>query len=233
MRLNPSLLVLSVLISACSATTSSRNIRTAGAVALIDVTSERDKDSVVAAEMVIGGASSNTYMILEGGDELSAEVGGTRKTMVAVGKGDYEARFPVSEGEFVVSFQREGDDDAPNSRGTMGPPFDIENAHGETPVSRASGTVTLTWSPLDPSADVVVELDGDCVIHDTRKLGGDTGTFVLAPEELRAWKSKKDNTCAVDVQVTRTRTGETDAALDRDSRIRLHQVRRSRFISAP
>ena len=87
MRLNPSLLVLPALISACSATTSSRNIRTAGAVALIDVTSERDKDSVVAAEMVIGGASSNTYMILEGGDELSAEAGGTRKTMVAVGKG--------------------------------------------------------------------------------------------------------------------------------------------------
>lgn len=233
MRSLLSLLVISVMVSACSATTSSRNIRTAGAVALIDVTSERDKDSVVAAEMVIGGAHSNTYMILEGGDVLSAQAGGEKKTMIAVGKGDYEARFSVSEGEYMVSLEREGDDNAPNSHGVMGPPFEIQNAQGETPISRETGTVTLTWTPLDPSSDVVVELDGDCVIHDTRKIGGDTGSFSLAPGELRAWKSKKDKTCAVDVEITRTRTGETDPALDRDSRILLHQVRRTRFISAP
>lgn len=233
MRTAATLLCLSGLAVGCSATTSSTNIRTAGVVAVINVTSERDNDAVVGAEMVVGDASSNTYLVLEGGDALVAGAGGEKKTLSAVGGGDYEARFPVSEGEFIVALEREGDDDAPMSRGTLGPAFTIDNPQADTPISRESGTWTITWTPADPGAEVEVELDGDCVIRESERLGTDTGSFTVAPGQLRPWKSKKDQTCAVDVQITRTRMGETDPALDRDSRFLLHQIRRTRFISAP
>ena len=56
----------------CSATTSSRNIRTAGLVALVDVTSEQAQQARVSADVVVGGQHSNTYVVLEGGDKLVA-----------------------------------------------------------------------------------------------------------------------------------------------------------------
>lgn len=221
------------LVVGCSATTSSRNIRTAGVVALIDVTSEREGEAMVATELVIGGASSNTYMILEGSDRLTASIGSDTRVMTAVDEGEYEARFALGEGDVTVAFERDGDDDAPSSRGAIGPGFAIKALPEETPVSRDKDVLELSWTPVDPQANVSVELAGDCVIRERRELGGDAGRFRLERGELRAWKKKRADTCAVDVEVTRTRRGTTDPALDSDSRFSLHQVRRARFISAP
>ena len=233
MRTTLGAIAVAWLAIGCSATTSSSNIRTAGVVALIDVTSEREREAVVATELVIGDSSSNTYMILEGGDRLTASVGSDVRVMTAVGSGEYEARFAVSEGEVTVAFERDGDDDAPGSRGAIGPGFTIGGLSLEGPVSRATDSVSLSWSPVDPQAEVSVSLKGDCVISERKRLGGDTGSFTLSAGELRAWKRKADQTCAVDVEIARTRSGTTDPALDADSRFSLHQVRRARFISTP
>lgn len=226
-----SLLLFASLVSACSASTSSRNLRTAGVVALIDVTSQTAGQSVFDTELVIGGANSNTNVILEGGDSLSAQAGGQQQPMTVAGKGEYTARFPVSEGAFSVSLARDVDAPAPNSQGVMGLPFEITPI--DRPISRAGEALTINWSPVDPESQVEVSLEGDCLIHESRSLGGDTGQVSFAPAELRAWKSKVARTCAVAVTVKRTRTGTTDPALDTDSRFRLHQVRTTHFNSAP
>jgi hypothetical protein len=215
----------------CSATTSSRNIRTAGLVAKIDVSSQTQGQSKVEVDLVIGGASSNTYVVLEGGDGFEAAAGGETKTMQATSNGEYEAKFPVSEGEFVVALKRDQDDSAPTSKGVLPPPFEITSQFPE-PIARDE-PVTVTWSPAATTADVEIELEGDCIINERFRVGGDPGTFTIAPGKYRAWKSKQEETCSVDVIVTRTSLGTTDPALDSDSRFRLHQIRAARFVSKP
>ena len=128
-------LVLTSATVGCTATTSSRHIRTGGVVARIDVTSEREGRSVVEADLVIGGQGSNTYMVLEGGDRLVATAGGNERTMDATSDGEYEAKFKVSEGDFVVKLEREVDDPAPDNRGTLPPPFEISSDFGRASVA--------------------------------------------------------------------------------------------------
>jgi hypothetical protein len=216
----------------CSATTSSRNIRTAGMVAQIDVTSQSAGQSTVDVDLVIGGSSSNTYVVLEGGDTFKATAGGEAKVMQATSDGEYEAKFPVSEGEFVVSLERDEDDPAPASKGVLPPPFEITSDFGADPISRTE-PITLTWTPANTDATVLIELEGDCIISERFKVGGDPGTFTIAADEYKAWKSKKDETCNVVATITRTTQGVTDPALDSDSHFRLHQVRTTRFVSGP
>src|SRR5262249_21504771 len=127
---------VTALSSACGATTSSRNIRTPGIVALIDVSSSQEGQSTVHTELVVGGANSNTSVVLEGGDRLSAQAGDQTQDMNAVGKGDYEAKFGTSGGEFSVSLARDVDAPAPNNKGTMPPPFEITSQFGDQPLSR-------------------------------------------------------------------------------------------------
>jgi hypothetical protein len=234
MRIALTFLATSVLLSslsACSATTSSRNIRTAGIVALIDVHSEAAGEVAVDTELVIGGANSNTYVILEGGDSLVAAAGGQALPQTVQGKGEYGARFSTSEGDFVVALARDVDTPANNSKGTMGPAFDLLPI--DHPISRVNEALTISWSPADPSAQAHITLEGDCLIREDRDLGPDTGSVTFPAASLRAWKNKVDQTCAVDVKVSRTRTGTTDPALAPDSRFRLTHTRGLRFTSMP
>jgi hypothetical protein len=225
------LLLLS--FSACGASTSSRNIRTAGMVALIDVAAQRPDQSTVTAEIVVGGASSNTSVILEGGDRLFAENGGQKLEMNAVGKGTYEARFAKADGEVVVSLQRDTDTPAPKSVGTMPVTFEITSTFDDTPHSRDKDNLTITWSPGNTDADVTIGLDGDCIHSEEFKVGGDPGTYTIEAGKITAWKKQKNEACNVAVQVVHTRKGSTDPALDRDSRFELRQMRAVRFVSGP
>ena len=75
----------------------------------------------------------------------------------------------------------------------MGLPFEITPI--ERPISRAGEGLTLAWSPVDPEAQVEVSLEGDCLIQESRTLGGDTGQLSFAPGELRAWKNKAAQKC--------------------------------------
>ena len=224
---------IAVLAVGCTATTSSHNIRTGGVVAKIDVSSQRAGHSAVQTDLVIGGANSNTYMVLEGGDRLEASVGGETRAMSATSDGEYEATFPVSDGEFKISLIREVDDPAPENKGTLPPPFEITSEFNSDPLSRASAAVEITWDPSGTSATMEIEIDGKCIHHERYEVGGDPGKYTIPAGEIRAWKSKKDEACNVDVIVTRSATGTTDPALDSDSYFRLHQVRSTRFVSGP
>lgn len=230
---NAIFIALAVLTGACSATTSSRNIRTAGVVALIDVTSESEGQSVVRTNLVIGGSSSNTYMVLEGGDRLHAEANGQKQEMYAISNGEYEAKFGSSEGEFVVSMGRDVDAPAPNSRGALPPPFTITSEFGDAPLSRKKDSVNLTWTPGGSGSDVEIEVRGDCIHTERFEVGGDPGAYTIEKKALTAWKSKAKQACNVIATITHGRLGTTDPAFDGDSRFRLRQVRQVRFVSGP
>ena len=104
--LSPAVFACACTLSACGATTSSKNIRTAALVALIDITCERPDQTVVSADMVVGGRHSNTHVVLEDGDHLVASCEGERHEMSSVDNGSYAAQFARSDGEFVVSLRR-------------------------------------------------------------------------------------------------------------------------------
>lgn len=220
-------------LAACSATTSSRNIRTAGLVALVDVTAADDHQSVVSASIVIGGAGSNTYVVLEGGDRLYAENNGERREMNATSDGEYEAKFDRADGEFIVSLTRDVDAAAPKSSGTLPPPFQITSEFGDEPISRKKDSVTLTWSPGGSGADVEIAIEGDCIHSEQWKVGGDPGSFTIERGKIEAWKSDKKKKCNVSVEIAHIARGNLDAAFDTDSRFELRQVRRTRFVSGP
>jgi hypothetical protein len=233
MKLMQVVLLATVGTTACSATTSSRNIRTAGLVALIDITAERADESVVSAGVVVGGEHSNTHVVLEGGDRLYAESAGERREMNTVGNGSYEAKFSHVDGDFVVSLTREnGDVPAPRSIGTMPASFEFTHKQ-EGPISRANDNMTLSWTPGGTDAQVSIELEGDCIHSEQYELGGDPGTFTLEPGKLNAWKSQEKESCSVVVHVVLARKGTPDPALDSDSSVQLRQIRETRFVSAP
>jgi len=228
-----SLLALVLLGCACSATTSSRNIRTAGLVAMVDVTAHDDQHSTVSTSIVIGGSSSNTYVVLEGGDRLYAESNGERREMNATSDGEYEAKFGRADGEFVVSLTRDADAPAPKSSGTLPPPFQITSNFGDEPKSRKNDEVTFTWTPGGSGSDVAIEIEGDCIHSQDYKVGGDPGSFTIEKRKIEAWKSDKKKKCNVTVEIVHTTRGTTDPAFDSDSRFELRQVRRTRFVSGP
>lgn len=226
-------IALAVLGGACSATTSSRNIRTAGLVALVDVTAKDDSHATVSTSLVIGGASSNTYVVLEGGDRLYAETNGDKREMNATSDGEYEAKFDRAEGEYTVSLTRDVDAAAPKSSGTLPPPFQITSEFGDTPLSRKNDKVTFTWTPGGSGSDVEIEIEGDCVHSEHYNVGGDPGSFTIEPRKIEAWSSDKKKKCNVEVEISHTTTGTTDPGFDSDSRFELRQVRKTRFVSGP
>ena len=127
---------------------------------------------------------------------------------------------------------RSGDDPAPKSSGVLPAPFEITSDFSTKPIARGEA-VKVTWSPSGDSSDVRVEIDGACIHNQRFSVGGDPGTFTIPGKKVRAWKSKRAESCNVDVTVTRTRSGSTDPALDSDSRFLLHQIRSARFVSGP
>lgn len=217
----------------CGATASSTNIRTAGLVALIDITAERPDQTVVSADMVVGGRHSNTHVVLEGGDQLIASCEDEQHEMSSVGNGSYAARFARSDGEFVVGLVRDTDEGAPRSVGALPAPFEITSMFGDTPISRANDALTVTWTPAGTDASVSIELEGDCIHSQDIEIGGDPGSYTLDPGKITAWKSQEKDSCNVALRVVQTKHGQPDPALGADSSVVLRQIRATRFVSAP
>ena len=227
------LVVSAACAAGCGATTSSTNIRTAGLVALIDITAERPDQTVVSANMVVGGRNSNTHVVLEGGDQLTASCEDAQHEMSSVGNGSYAARFARSEGEFVVALARTNDPAAPRSVGTLPASFEITSTFGDTPISRADDPLVITWTPGGTDASVSIELEGDCIHSENLELGGDPGSFTVEPGKVTAWKSQEKQSCNVALRVVQTKHGQADPALGADSSVVLRQIRATRFVSAP
>ena len=221
------------VLAACGATTSSKNVRTAGLVALVDITSERPDQTVVSADMVVGGRHSNTHVVLEDGDQLVASCEGEKLEMTSVGNGTYVARFARSDGEFVVGLERASDNAAPRSVGDMPVAFEITSLFGDTPFSRANESLTIAWTPGSTDAEVTLELEGDCIHSTVIDAGLDQGMFTIEPGRVTAWKSQEEDSCTVALRVVQTKHGQADPALGADSSVVLRQIRATRFMSAP
>jgi hypothetical protein len=213
-------------------TTSSSNIKTGGIAALIDVYADDDTTATVHVELKVGGSSSNTYVDLEGGDQITATAAGKTKTLTARDTGIYEADFSGVEAdtEFQVTLERPDDDTADANSGTLPPPFTLDDPAGD--LSRMTDPVDVTWAPAESGDKMKLDVDGDCIFHYTHA-PSDTGNYTIAAGELESTGNDKPETCDLAVHLERSRSGSADTQFDPESYFKLHQRRSASFTSNP
>jgi hypothetical protein len=221
-----------LLLSACTETVDSKNVRTGGIAAFITANATRDTATTVRASLKVGGSSSNTYVDLSDGDSIFATGGGKRVEMEAQGTGTYEIDFDTAaaDTEFVVDLQRSEDDDAPASIGKLPAPFSFQVPNMST--SRAQN-VDVTWSTSGTTDDMSIKLSGTCIFSRTIDVPGDTGKHTITGGTLVSPNTDKPETCDVSVEMVRSRKGITDTAYDSESSFILTQTRTGKFTSAP
>lgn len=222
-----------LLLNACTVeTVDSKNVRTGGISATITANATTDAATTVTASLRVGGPSSNTVVDLSGGDKIFAAAGDKRLEMVAEGSGIYQVDFntAAADTEFVVDLQREVDDDAPKSSGTLPAPFSFQVPTMST--SRAQA-IEITWSPSGTNDDMSLEISGTCIFQRTIDIAGDTGSHTIEPGTLASVDPNKPETCDLNVEMKRTRKGTPDLAFDPQSSFTLTQTRTAKFTSAP
>lgn len=216
----------------CTETVESSDIRTSGIYPEITVEANGSGSSTVTVRLKVGGDDSNTFLELTGDDTLEATVDGDTKTLDETGSYTYRASFPVdAEGtEFTISFLRgDEDDSAPASVVSLPAPFDLSLS--ATEASRADDDLEYTWDPPG-SGNVSWEIEGDCVKHDDGSTPDD-GADTLQAGSIETFDSDKDETCTVDLQVRRQRSGNIDSAFTEGGRIVARHVRTESFTSTP
>lgn len=226
-------LAASTLVGCTKETVSSANIKTAGIAAIITVTATSETSARVDVELKVGGDESNTFVILESGDELFAEAGGDRLEMRSTDAGEFEAEFSVgaADTEFKVVLERPDDTSAPNSRGTLPAPFSIASPTASDSFSRADDDVVIDWT-AGSTDEVGLVWDGDCIFGGNES-AADTGSYTIDQGEIDATSSGETETCDIDVEVTRERRGTADSAFDSESSFTLRQLRTTSFRSTP
>jgi hypothetical protein len=226
------ILGVSLCVLACEQSVESQDIRTSGIYPEISVTANGSGNSEVRVRLKVGGSNSNTFLDLTGGDELQATVGDMTKTLDETSDETYTASFPVeAEGtQFVIGFLRtEADESAPASTVTLPAPFAL--SLGATESSRATDDVAITWDPPG-SGNADWSLEGDCIIRDDGSVPDD-GSHTLPAASIETFESDQAETCTANLSLTRSQSGNIDAAFTEGGRIVASQVRRTSFSSTP
>jgi hypothetical protein len=236
-RLNAHFILIpaALLAMACKTeSVESTDVKTTGIYPEIEVTADGSGDSEVRVWLKVGGDDSNTFLQLTGKDTLEVTVDGDTKTMDKSGDENdpYRATFGVdAEGtEFSIAFLRGGeDDDAPASTVLMPAPFDLTVPDGE--FSRASDDIEYSWDPPG-DGNLSWHTNGTCI-----KTGSgstpDDGTNTLAAGDIETFDSDKEETCTVNLEVSRAQTGDIDSAFTEGGDIVAKHIRGGSFTSAP
>lgn len=213
-------------------TTSSKNIKTPGIAALIDVYADTDSTATVHVVLKIAGSSSNAYVDLEGSDKLTATAEGKTKTLEVVDTGVYEADFSGvgADTEFSVVLDRPDDETASDNSGTLPPPYTLDDPASN--LSRKADDLPLSWAPAESGDPMALEIDGDCIFHWSKNVS-DTGSYTVAADTLDSTGGDKPETCDLKLDVDRNRKGSADTKFDPESYFKLHQRRSATFTSKP
>jgi hypothetical protein len=225
--------LVALLVVGCSKeTTSSRNIKTPGIAALIDVYADTATTATVHVELKVGGSDSNAYVILENGDELIATAGDEMKTLTSRDEGVYEANFSGvgADTPFTVVLNRPDDTTAADNSGSLPAPFDL--AKPTAGLSRKDDDLDVAWAPSGTDDGMDFEFDGPCIFPYS-KSPSDLGSFTVSKGSLESKGGDKPETCDISVAAQRSRSGTADPAFDPESWFHLHQRRATKFSSNP
>jgi hypothetical protein len=183
---------------------------------------------VVRANLNDGRVGGSSYR-LDGGDYFRACVNTVCRNMAdndSLSTPDYIARFDYQPGvDYVVSFNRQQDRNAPDSRVVLSPDFTIV-----TPADRQQVTdgeiLIVSWSPTGAPARVSLSYDAECTLVS----GTSTATGTLSTDldadgrefvainpivsNARSGATSAITRCDIDVIVSHERSGRIDPAFD-------------------
>src|SRR5262245_51162804 len=185
--------------------------------------------AVVRANLNDGKALGNSFR-LDGGDYLRACVGSTCRNMAdndSIFTPDYIARFDFLPGvDYVVSFNRQQDRNAPDSRVTLPPAFTIVTPANHQQVTDGD-VVQVSWSPSGAPARVAMDYTADCTflsgqhIISTGTLNDDANGDGREPVNIdpiitfvRTGATSTLTRCSIDVFVRHKLQGRVDPAFD-------------------
>jgi hypothetical protein len=204
----------------------------------MSVEADGSGSSVARAILTVGGATSSTYVKLTGGDSLVTLVGGNSYSMArqdALGIITYQASPPVATANaaFRISFQRNGDADAPNSDVTLPAPFTITAPAAGAAFSRSAAAVTVTWNGSGSMDPLTWQISGDCIVAQVDHQISDTGTLIIPAGAIQPKANQGANSCTAAIRLYRTRTGAVDPAYGEGGALQARQTRAISILSTP
>ena len=219
----------------CQQATTSRDVKTQNISMEAEVVAGSDGAVVVRVVLRERSRTSNTYVVLDGEDELIVRVSDGERTMNPVQAGVYETTFDGDQEEieaFRILLVRSSHDDAQGTLGALPQPFEITTEFRDTTLSRAGDDIEIAWHPSGTEDEMLVEVKRvGCFFLERAHVGGDPGSFVLPKGSLTPSDPSVEECDAV-LSVWRSRTGRVDEALADDSLLRLRQVRSINFVSS-
>jgi hypothetical protein len=223
------LVVSTGLAAGCKQEVESTDIRTTGVYPVVDVTADGSGTTRVLVKLKVGGPASNTFLELTGPDRLTATAGGTTKDMDSSGSVSYAATFPSdAAGPIVIAFLRgSADISAPNTTVNLPAPFTL--TLGATEVSRATGSLPVTWTPPG-SANLDTSLTGSCIDIVLETIPDD-GSETISGDRLHAHDSV--DACTVTLSMSRNQSGQVDPAFTEGGSVTAHQTRAASFTTMP
>ncbi len=168
------------------------------------------------AVLRVGGATSNTFVNLEGDDILTVSSGDQSLEMTESYVGDiyvYAADFDLVDADtpFSFSLDRTLDAGAPDSACTLPQPLELTSPVADDVYSRTTDDLTVTWTP-DAEQDLVrIIVQGDCIWRQEIDVEGDPGTYVITAGSIDPIDDNDPQACDATVTIQRRRSGDLDA----------------------
>lgn len=221
---------------ACESVDSS-SVLTDGMYADMTATADGSGSSVVVAVLKVGGATSNTYVTIEGDDLLQAAVGETTEDMEMHTLGeyrDYSSTFAVDAEDslFTVAFIRTVDAGAPASTMSLPAAFDLSGPASEDVIPRDQD-ISFSWSPSGSSDNMSYRVTGECFFDAYVQVDGDPGTAVIPAGTLEPVDEENPAACEATLTLIRARPGSLDAGFGEGGTTNGRQVRSLTFRSDP
>jgi hypothetical protein len=229
------LAALSLLLPACGAKSSSTSGPQGGPVPTNSIAINLRVETVDGGPVVVranlndGKVAASSYR-LDGGDFLRACISGVCHSMddnESVLSPDYIARFDYQAGvDYVVSFNRQKAQDAPDSRTKLPPAFSIVTPVDHQPVTDGD-TVAFSWSPSGAPARVSLNYAADCTMasgthtfaggslaDDSDANGRESVPIDSILNFVRSGAPSNITRCSIDVIVSHELQGRIDTAFD-------------------
>ena len=183
--------------------------------------------AVVRANLNDGRSLGSSYR-LDGGDFFRACVSGVCRNMAdndSITSPDYIARFDYqSSVDYVVSFNRQEGQNAPDSRVTLPPAFTIVTPANRQQVTDGE-TVLVSWTPTGAPARVHLSYDAECthavgsnsfssgtLSSDSNADGRESVRIDPIVDFARTGATSAITRCSIDVTVSHELQGRIDSA---------------------
>lgn len=204
---------LALGLGACESV-ESVDVRTSGMYASLRAVAG-DSGTRATATLRVGGATSNTYVMLGGGDTLRVSAGGDTQQMSEQNLGDiysYTADLGTNTPgtEFVFSFEREDDESAPDSRCVLPTASPITEPTADATLSRGDD-LAIAWEPGDSDEVVRVSVNGPCFLSWSQTVAGSAVDVTIPAGDLMSTTDPAES-CDATVTVTRELAGTLDPA---------------------